>query len=340
MLAACGGGGAEDASALATSAQDQPDTAVAATRPATTPAAAPADAARVAAATATANSSVNACNPVRPFYWELGNAKGAQASGSVASSTSKLTYQAGTPMAVASASKWVYGAYVVERRNGQPSATDRKHLQMKSGYISLVNCQRGQTVDGCLAMGNNGDHTSAADGRFYYDGGHMLKHASLIGLGAKDGAGLAAEFRARLGSDIGITMNQPLPEGGMVMTPASYATFLRKLLSGSLKLGSLLGSQAACAAPRACGAQQAIAAPIQDDEVFHYTLGHWIEDDPVQGDGAFSSAGGFGFYPWIDAGKKGYGIVARSDQQSHHAGWASMMCGRLIRKAWATGVAQ
>ena len=65
---------------------------------------------------------------------------------------------------------------------------------------------------------------------------------------------------------------------------------------------------------------------------WHYSLGHWVEDDPAVGDGAFSSPGAFWFYPWIDQSKTYYGIVARKD----HAGSAvdSVNCGREIRKAW------
>ena len=33
----------------------------------------------------------------------------------------------------------------------------------------------------------------------------------------------------------------------------------------------------------------------------------------MAGDGAFSSPGLFGFYPWIDAGKTYYGVLARYD---------------------------
>ena len=37
-----------------------------------------------------------------------------------------------------------------------------------------------------------------------------------------------------------------------------------------------------------------------------------MEDDPaVHGDGAFSSPGAFGFYPWIDSSKSYYGIISR-----------------------------
>ena len=62
-----------------------------------------------------------------------------------------------------------------------------------------------------------------------------------------------------------------------------------------------------------------------------------MEDDPVVGDGAFSSPGAFGFYPWIDASKTYYGVLAR--QGAAGTGVDSVNCGRLIRKAWVTGVA-
>ena len=70
---------------------------------------------------------------------------------------------------------------------------------------------------------------------------------------------------------------------------------------------------------------------------WHYSIGQWVEDDPVSGDGAFSSPGAFGFYPWVDAGKSWYGIVARSVTNGYYE---SAQCGGLICKAWLTGVAQ
>ena len=47
----------------------------------------PTTAERTAAATATATSTGNACESIRPFYWEIGDATGALASGSVTSTT-------------------------------------------------------------------------------------------------------------------------------------------------------------------------------------------------------------------------------------------------------------
>ena len=46
-----------------------------------------------------------------------------------------------------------------------------------------------------------------------------------------------------------------------------------------------------------------------------------------------SSPGAFGFYPWIDASKTYYGLVARLAIGS---ALESVYCGRMIRKAWVT----
>ena len=38
----------------------------------------------------------------------------------------------------------------------------------------------------------------------------------------------------------------------------------------------------------------------------HSALGHWVEED-----GAYSSPGLYGFYPWIDHAQAWYGVIAR-----------------------------
>ena len=71
-----------------------------------------------------------------------------------------------------------------------------------------------------------------------------------------------------------------------------------------------------------------------------------VEDDPANGDGAFSSPGAFGFYPWISKDKAYYGVLAREA----HAGWLSRsvqekpyyqsaVCGRALRQAWSSAQA-
>lgn len=305
--------------------------------------------ARTAAATATAQSAANACAPIQPFYWEVGDQGARLASGSVPANNGNPVYTGSTVMSIASASKWLYGAYVVQQRQGQLSDSDIKFLTFRSGYTSFTRCLPSQTVDGCVDYLSNDVYSPATDGLFSYGGGHMEKHASLNGLGALNNASLAAEIRAQLGSDITLAYSQPQLAGGVLSSADAYAVFLRKLLAGSLLMKAALGSHAVCTNPATCA--QARNAPVPATVSYHYSIGHWVEDDPdpAKGDGAFSSAGAFGFYPWIDKSKTWYGIVARMDNNgttdpgdpdSAGHGFASLQCGRLIRAAWMDGVAR
>ena len=119
------------------------------------------------------------------------------------------------------------------------------------------------------------------------------------------------------------------------MSASAYAKVLRKMLSGELLMGSMLGSHPVCTNPITCPA--AVLAPLPPAESWHYSIGHWVEDDPAVGDGAFSSGGAFGFYPWIDASRTYYGLIARV---AVGGALDSVYCGRLIRKAWLTGSPQ
>ena len=55
--------------------------------------------------------------------------------------------------------------------------------------------------------------------------------------------------------------------------------------------------------------------------------------DPLVGDGAFSSPGAFGFYPWVTPDKRYYGLLARMNTGSG-AAMDSVACGRKLRLAW------
>lgn len=268
------------------------------------------------------------CTAVAPFYWEIGEASGALASGR------RGTITATTEMPIASASKWVFGTYVVERFKDHVSDIDTRAMTMLSGYTSFDQCQQMQTVAECQAMGNNGDFNPAHVDRFAYGGGHFQKYAVDLGLGPLNNATLMAEYNRLLGAEIPLSFTQPQPAGGMRGTAAGYAIMLRKILSGGLAMKDHLGEAATCTL-RGPSCPTALRSP--GDEAMHYSYGHWVEDEPDVGDGAFSSAGAFGFYPWIDATKTHYGILARRDFTGG-AGFDSLRCGRLIRKAFLTGV--
>lgn len=163
----------------------------------------------------------------------------------------------------------------------------------------------------------------------------MQNHAAQNGLGAMNNAALAAEIGAQIGPEITISYNQPQLAGGADMSASEYAKMLRKILGGQLEMKNALGTHPVCVDPASC--PDAISAPSPQGEKWHDSVGHWVEDDPTVGDGAFSSPGAFGFYPWVDKTKTLYGIVARV---SPTGAITSVKCGRLIRKAFVTGVAQ
>ena len=286
---------------------------------------------RIAAATETANSEINTCAEISPFYWEIGDGNEALAGGSRVANGERYTDS--TRMNLASASKWLYSTYAVQRLNGALSESDLKMLQMRSGYTHFTVCYPFQTVRGCQRFADNDQYEAANDGRFYYDGGHMQKHAVVNGLGRLNRKGLTEEVMSYLGPNLSLQYGVPALAGGGFGNARGYAVVLRKIMRDELLMGGLLGSNPICTNPAVCPSEAAYS-PTPRSESWHYSIGHWVEDDPAVGDGAFSSPGSLGFYPWIDASKSFYGIVAR---EAEFGFYPSVECGRLIRKAWQTG---
>ena len=303
-------------------------------------------------ATATSNS------PMTPFYWEIGDEDATHARSGFAGIGAPGN---GDPMAIASASKWVYAAYVAEKFGGSLSAYDIRFLTMSSGYVGMGENQCNpsvstgpQTVDQCLAKATNGTYFPALDGSWIYNSGHFENHAVHAGTG---GSGNVLDLGAYDENDLGLEFTstlhhlflfaQPLLAGGMVTTPARYAAFLRDILRNDLQISGLLGTNARCTnnSDPLHPCPTTIASngnPVHSELYWNYSLGHWVESDPdhpdaENGDGSFSGGGSRGFYPWVDSSKQWYGIVARDAQRSLvEEGWNSYRCGARIRLAWIT----
>jgi len=312
----------------------------------------------VTAATSTAKSNA-LCATIAPFYWEIGDQSGSLASGSIGTTSSGTMITGATQVSIASGSKWVYGMYVVELRGSAAglTAADIPFMNFTSGYTNIGNdpktakCPASNspdTVNACLTTLNPATNLpySTQDpnttGKFDYDSGHFENHASQLGsLGDVPLVSLGSTVAAQLGGGVDLQYTQPMMAFAVYTNSDQYAELLRRVLDGSLKMHDALGTHAVCTLPSAsCNAVQ---SPIP--EAWHYSIGHWVEDDSsTHGDGAFSSAGALGFYPWIDAAKKYYGVISREDvaalASGQQAGYASAQCGRLIRHAWETGVAQ
>ncbi len=352
---------------------------------------------RIAAAQATAESKTRggACAAIdglgaAGFYWEIGDrdgivsdpASGLSAAGTVHPALSLGTkYTRASSMLIASASKWVYGAYVAEREAlpqgggwAMPAALV-PFLNFTSGYDnegSRCPALITPTVRDCLDQRHgiganasaNGTRTAADIGRFDYNSGHLEvleggadpSIAGVMGGASYNDADLASVIQtafAAKGVQMHLSFVTPVLAGGIQTTPADYAAFLQGLLRTDepLLMAYLLRPTASdpyavCTNPDdpACGAK-AVYTPTPATISWHYSITHWIEDDPASGDGAYSSPGKFGFYPWIDASKTYYGILARYDStpglsKQSAPYYKSALCGASIRKAFMTGQAQ
>jgi len=274
---------------------------------------------------------------IRPYYWEIGDATGTLASGSV-SGPGDTPVLASTRMPIASASKWFYSTYWVQRQQGALTAVDIQYFNFLSGYTQFSMCTGAATVGDCLNIGTNGVIDPTTVGKFDYGGGHMQNHAARVaGLGGLDDGGLASEIRSQVGTDVNISYSEPQLAGGGIAAATDYARMLSSIVSGNLGyMKAALGTHAVCASPSVCPGQ-AISSPAPPGENWSYSVGHWVEDPSNASDGAFSSPGAFGFYPWIDRTKTYYGVVSRTNITG---ALTSVYCGRRIRKAWMTGVAQ
>lgn len=284
-------------------------------------------------------------------------------------------YTRDTDMLIASASKWVYSTYFTEVAGtvrdgvGTMPAAYVPFLNFTSGYtnFAVASCSPEFTVGACMLFLNNETRTDANIGKFDYDGGHLQV------LGGGGDATLRADkfFMANLNNftlapqaltdKMRAALAAKVPNyvpsyhttelaGGAEMSAANYAEMLKGLVrkDNPLKMAAFLqpvavNPYAVCtnAADPACGPGKAVHTPVPANESWSYGLGHWIESDPKVGDGSYSSAGWFGFYPWVDASKTYYGIVARKNLITGEGnGYASVVCGRAIRKAFMTGEVQ
>src|SRR5262249_12791808 len=123
---------------------------------------------RKAAVTQTVAS--NAACKLAAFYWEIGDGTGALVSGTVGTGIT-----ADTKMPIASASKLVWGAYVVERFKSDLTKIDANAMHMESGYVGLVYdaCIGTKSVQACFDAASNSTFKAPLVGMFDYNGGHF-----------------------------------------------------------------------------------------------------------------------------------------------------------------------
>jgi hypothetical protein len=261
------------------------------------------------------------CASLGDFYWEIGDAQQRITGGQIGQG-----YPAEAVIGIASASKLVWAAYVLQDP-AQPTPETASALRMLSGYTGFnpLRCVlHRSSVKACYEAGGNNVQNAADVGAFYYNGGHDQKLAMDFGLGELDNDGLARAVAARIGPELVLNYSQPSPAGGLHAAPATYAAFLRKVLRGDLRLRDWLGRDSVCTFPAECPTAHYSPALAG----WRYSYNHWVEPD-----GSFSSPGLEGFYPWISADRRYYGLVARQKLE-RSAAMNSAACGAAIRSAF------
>ncbi len=277
------------------------------------------------------------------FYWEIGSASGSTPI--VANAEGAGTVTADSHFNIASASKFLFGAFVLESKGIDAVRNDpalRDGLRFVSGYTGMNDdaCVGKTTIGACFSAGmggNTGAPNPATVGQFDYDSGHDQKLAALdLGMGATTAAQLSQAYQSRLGLRPDFTMAglDPLMAGGMMGSASDYAPFLQSIMTGKLVIGAHLGENAVCTLPSACPGKVVYSPIVLLREPWTYSYNHWVESEHGNGTvDAYSSPGKWGFYPWISADRKYYGIVSRHDVNPG-AYAASVLCGRQIRKAF------
>ena len=327
---------------------------------------------RAAAAAAAANGS--SCSGIS-FYWEVGDKDGNYRSG-------QRTALLGLPVSrytqglIASAGKWIYATYALEKAGGAPdSILDIPMLNFTSGYDSLGSCSPFDTVAAC-GSASSAPLINSSVGRFSYSPAHMEHHGAADALGSLDTASLvASSLGPVIASAIGIPPNTEIPNpvpnilkpkitvglkyvgpvfaGDASIDAGSYATMLQRILSGTLQMGAFLGANAVCASDQKdasgkyyCSSDGGQTANVVYVPPFPTGLDSGARPNGVpwnysighwvEKDGAYSAIGAFGFYPWIDKDKQWYGIISRFATTNIMAYQDSLICGRAIRNAWLT----
>jgi hypothetical protein len=293
------------------------------------------------AALDTANNSAS-CKPLGNFYWEIGNGAGPLYGiprGSGVSAT--------TVMPIASASKWLYaGAYVQSRGYANLTPDEKKRLNFTSGYIdeNTTLCgDAGTTVSACYGPAyKDVTYRPLQNGRYFYNGGHMQKLA-LDDIGTRKGTGLLSVMdwvNNWLGTTLPEADSAVAVAGGFSGSAAHYRVFLMKLLNNQYELSSKLTVDAV---PAWQGGPSVSFTPWTAGQAY-YGLGHWIEGEPVNGTWTLtghSSPGAYGFYPWVNAARTRYMLLARNRQfLADEEGEKSRACAQTIRKAYELGVPQ
>lgn len=282
------------------------------------------------------------CNSIGDFYWVIGDETGKLLDGKKG-----VTFNEDSRVPIFSASKMVFGAYVLEKIQGKNNLTDalERGLNFTSGQVDPANafCNPADTVSSCYTKSYKNSFSQADfnNRTFRYGSGHMQSIASDLQLGIADKtiATLGGTINSILNFDSelsyisGFTIKLgplpltqktgPLLAAGIQTNAKSYEKFLTQIVDGTHQYFK-----------DALGHKSVYTTNCSGDHCLMYSMGHWVENDF---DGAYSSMGAMGFYPWISKSKTYWGIVVRHDNivvAGQDNAKESQVCGQQIRKSF------
>jgi CubicO group peptidase (beta-lactamase class C family) len=249
-------------------------------------------------------------------------------------------------VAIASASKWVsglvlldviatsQGALTLESTTGQilhwTGAKAAITLRQLMSFTSGLESEAASTADPTISLAACVDLIAASEAkaapgvRFDYGSTHLQVAARMAEV--VTGSTWNALFRERVGRPLGLPeevayytwpkqargLTNPLIAGGMRASMASYARILQQIYHCGHGMGVTLGSDALFAAQ----AREPFAVVIGKSPAaqlglpYHYGLCAWLETaTPRAGSDILSSAGAFGFVPWVDRHAGYYAIL-------------------------------
>lgn len=309
-------------------------------------------------AAAKKTASGRLCDAVEPFYWEIGTAKEIEVNGSYGQPDPRngLTLGPEQQTLAGSAGAWIASAFLVAKAMENQTALTAEQIDLLRGRSPYAtpngdSCGNALTVKSCF--GKMGGYRKPAPHApdtypFYFGPGHLQKLAMDLGLGDVFTSRLRTELVDAFGRDnyYWARYDSARLFDGMRISPKGYARFLRDTMAGNNAMSALLGAHAACAYASGDCQDSVTYSGAPPDKRWQYSIGHWVETDDTRGRGTFSAFSLEGYYVWISADKKYYGIVApmRPDARIRNAAKNlyidTIDCGRAIREAFVTGVVQ
>lgn len=200
--------------------------------------------------------------------------------------------------------------------------TLRHLLSMTAGFRSEPLCEFNPltTMEACVREMYANHFFDAPGTVFNYNSSHM-QVAGLMAQAAT-GESIVALFRRLIGEPLGMQettnfwraseLNSWMAGGGNA-SPRDYARFLQAIMAGELvaETRSLMFTDYTDDPVRIT------ASPVAALTEWHYGLGAWKEctattwPETCNAEQVWSSAGGLGWYPWIDFEHGYYGVLAR-----------------------------